>query len=836
MESLVSLCKASKQLQDQCLDYSDQQLQLIVHKALLQNQPKELSSARDLAADPSNCHSSLAWLIGALSKRWGIVQLAARLDLQQALLAAEQDSLACHMLIRAGARITPELLRASDSIIGLIAWAETYEQLCLSYCPIPHELMQAIQGDPFEYEQLVGLDDELLYDLLRVALLDANRFLIDMLVDATRVCQWLGWSVEMDFQLTVLALKRSNGHVLQHMFSLPVAEHITGQQYSNLLVLLLSHGDGYWHLRTTRHIIQHVHWDDQLVEQISAAVESQVASSFTPCRYECGICQVLQQICSDSAATLPVQLQTSLLCAATGSHRDAACTILRHLARSEVMTEGADGRTAVAAALQSWPVEPILKYRRYFKRLLLQPAVQQLPLGEVEQLLQQAAGSGCAEGLRCLLKALPAAEEVTVEGYYQLLELVVGNGTYRGRGRSCSKEEVLAVLLRCNLSSREPPGAAQLQQLVLKCIENDEAKLVKCLLGGFKEAAQQLSPAAVYGLLLQAATSVVDCFSALLDLVPQLEELPLEVLQELLPALMKHSCPRVKLTAATVRDHASYIDLDGARSCSVCSLLKAAAGKLAAADVWEVLVAAAKAQGESFHLGGLMHLPWVDDLADDQVEQLLLAAIEVRKGPSFRRGHGQQLVWRLEQLQGELLLGRRLPSAAVHRLMLACVETAGSGRVGELREELGLPTKGWEGPLSQQQLEQLLQIAIADGLESGQGMVRGEASECVLVVARLLPSSTERQQVEDVLWAAGVQVSLRKQRDCRSPHDRVTFTSSESLSEPESASHSGAESELLEEELVSGSDADMDADSESDLGADSEPDPDTDSGPEFGAG
>jgi hypothetical protein len=673
--------------------------------------------------------------------------------------------------------------------------------------------MQALKGEALRYTEVQGMDNELLYDLFRVALLIKKKVLVGMLIKVMGGREWFGWSEGMVAKLMVLAMEQGNEYALQTLFAIPVAEHITGQLYNNLLVLLLSHPDRFCRHVTAKYIIQRVRWDDLLVEQISAAVDSQVTSSFSGYRYGCGylcsICRVLQQICRSCAATLPMQLKTSLLRAATSSHKHAATTLLRRVARYEGIMEAADGRIAVAAALRSWPVEPTLKYRRYFKELLRQPAVQQLPLGEVQQLLQQAAGSNCAEGLQCLLKALPAAEEVTVEGYYQLLELAICSRDFRVRGYNCHKQEVVAVLVRCNLSARVPPGAAQLQQLLLRCIEDDQSLVIKYLLGGFKEAAQQLAPAAVYEMLQQAAHRAVDCFSVLLDLVPQLEEVPLEVLQKLLPVLMNHSCPRVKLTPQTV--HGSLHD---AVSCSTCSVLKAAGGKLAAADVWEVLVAAAKAQVQSIHYEGLAHLPGVDDLADDQVEQLLLAAIEGWKVPFIRKGwHGHRLVWRIEQLQGELLLGRRLPSAAVHRLIMACMETAGSWCLGELREELGLPREGWEGPLSQQQLEQLLQAALARERDSAYMM---EAIECVVVLARLLPSVKERQQVGDMLRAPRLQM-VGKEHDCVSQEQQLAHSSGSDLGS-DSESDSGA-----------GSQPDLDADSEVDSEADYEFESDADS-------
>jgi hypothetical protein len=728
------------------------------------------------------------------------MQLAARLNLQQALLAAGQNSLACSILIRAGARISRELLRASASIIGLRAWADIYEQLHFSFPPLLHELVWVLQGKLLQYRQVQLADDELLYDLLRLALMIGDKFLDGMVISVMGGRERLGWSVEMVVQLMVLAIENTDENMLQRLFALPVAGHLTGQQYNKLLVLLFRYLGGTWRYTTTKHIIQHVQWDSDLVAQISAAVESRVASSVVVCTSRCNICWFLQQICSCCAAALPLQLQTSLLCATTRCHKDAASSFLRSIIRSEGMREasGDGGHAAVAAAVHSWPLGFLPKYRRYFKKLLRQPAVQQLPLGEVEQLLLQAAGIGCAEGLRCLLKALPAAQELSAESFYQLLEVAIGSGNSRAHGRNSSTHEAVAVLVRCKLSAKVPPGAAQLQELLLKCIEQNLSEVIKCLVGGFNGAAQQVSPAAVYDMLLQAASSAVGCFAALLDLVPQLEKVPLEVLQKLLPVLVKDSCPRVKLTPEVVHKRSTYVQ--GASSCSVCSLLKAAGGKLAAADVWEVLVATARAPLERYeegiHFEGLAYLPGVEDLGDDQVEQLLLIAIEAWKGKGWL---GQRLLWRLEQLQGEVLLGRRLLSAAVHRLIVACVETAGGESVGELKEELGLPREGWEGPLSQDQLEQVLQVASAWACDSDQEMAMREAIQCVLVLARLLPSMKERQQVRDILWADGV----------------------ERVGDEESSSSQ-------EQELTGSSESDLDADSESDAGAGSQPDFDED--------
>jgi hypothetical protein len=828
LAALVSLCQASKQLRDQCLDLSDQQLQLIVKQALRQ---KHLEKQLDVEESRVDSDSSLAWLLGTLSKRWGIMQLAARLDLQQALLAAEEDSSACYILISAGARISRELMRASDSIMGLRAWADAYQHLRLSYPLLPFQLIQVLEGEVVRSRDLQGMSSKLQYDLLGAAVKTMDLVLVGKLTRVLSEWSWHGWSVRMVFKVSVLALKQGNGRLLRLLLDLPVAEQITSQQYNKLLMVLFICQNGAWDqkFRTVGSVITQVQWGKRFVKRIATAVDVQA------CTDQCNICLAVQLICRYSTADLTLQLQTSLLSAATRSHDKAASALLRRMARYEGMMEAADGYTAVKVALQRWPAVEARDYRHYFKQFLRQPAVQQLPLKRVQQLLQHAAGSGCSDGLRCLLKGLPAAQEVTAHGYQQLLALAFGLGTCRGYGHSSINHKVVAVLVRCELSAKVPPALGQLQQMLLKGIKEDQSGVVECLVGGFKEAARD-SPAAVYELLLQAASlSGNRSLVALLDLIPQLEEVPLEVLQKLLPVLMEHSCPMVKLTPRIVDNHEIYTGVYGSRSCSVCSLLKAAAGKLAAANVWEVLVASAKAQVQSIHFGGLTHLPGVDDLGVNQVEQLLLTAMEEWK---LKKSYGQLLEWKIQELQGELLFGRRLPSAAVHRLMVACVETAGYWRVGELREELGLPTEGWEDPLSQQQLKQLLGLAVmcSTGLGSEEWVARGGAHDCrpnLLMLARLLPSVKETQQVVDLLWAACVQMvgekyspdsnlgifghaltrSSESDSDAESESDPESESESDSDSGPYEDSDEDEDEDEYESDYMSGSDSDYETDS-----------------------
>ena len=789
--SLVSLCFASKQLHDQCLNFSDQQLQSIVQQGLKQKEPKvsiyghhnpgaalRTSSWKDhlrpfavLKPDRcDSCCSSLAWLLGALSKRWGIMQLATRLDLQQALLAAEHDSPTCYTLIRAGARVTRHLILSSGCNDGPRAWAGAYFPLGLSgnLPPVLDLVLRGDVGHNLEAVDLQGVDSQLLFELAGAAYKIDDSGLVYACLRATYTnlqYQPGAWSSEQVLELITLALIRAYKDSLLCLLRFPAAQQITRSQYGDLLVMHLRAQQKapmqelqariVQHVRWKQQLVallQHVQWDQQLVDQIAAAMKTQSSSkmpSAKPCpRTCCRICAVLRTI-AVSAVGLPLKLQISLLCTATSTHMDAASALLQQVAASSDIVRATEGVAAVAAAIRCWPEALSClpnrpgTYRCYFKQLLQQPAVQQLPLAEVQQLLLQAVRIKSREGLQCLLEGLPAAQEVTGEGLQQLLGEAI-------EGTNCSSsQQLVAVLVGCSLHAVQQLGPGELQLLIVKCLKQDHYRGLQCLLCGLKAAAEQLQFAAVCELMLQAAA--LQAQGSLLELLQRsrhLEDVPVAVLQQVLPVLMKRSCPGYLSTPADV---VHGIPCNSSSSCITCSLLKAVAGKLSAADVREVLVAAATASVEQFHLEGLACLPGVDELGDEHVEQLLTAAIE-----AIGLGReGQPLLRKLGQLQGELLFSRRLSSAAaVHRLMVACVGKAVEGGARWLRGELGL-LREWEGELSHEQLKQLLGVAqlgrVCGGNATGEAI---ECHACLLMLAKLLPSLREKQQVVDGLWVA----------------------------------------------------------------------------------
>ena len=754
LETLVSISQASKQLHDQCLDLPDQLLQSIVHQAMKQKQPKKRAWTRPKHID--SCCSSLAWLLGALSKRWGLMQLAARLDLQQALLAAEGDSAACYILIRAGARVTRSLILKTKAGEPQ-AWVYAYQAVCLSW-GLPLILIRVLTGGAgcSVLDGLQNLDGELLFELASAAYKVSSELPAEYILQSL----WLqpqreGWSSEQVFELVLLALEQEHTTMLRVLLRLPAAHKIRKQQYADLLILLLGSPYSVWMQEIAALVLLRVQWDQQLVDRLAAAIK--FVSDRYSCRHctSCNICTVMQ-VLSQSAADLPPQLLIGLL-SATKFHEIAGSDLLLAIGSSGGIAEAAAAVAAVAAGIrgrgrQLWTAE----YRQAFEQLLQQPPVQQLPLAEVQRLLLQAVRSSCREGLQCLLKVLPAAQEVTGEGLQQLLEAAV-----EGSGRSAARDshrasKLVGELVGSTLPAVQQLGLGELQLPMMKCFQRDDYWALECLIIYLLAAAKQLPYAAIYELMLQAAAlQASGCLLTFLKLVQPVEDIPLAVLQQVLPVLMSCSCAKCALTPAVVAQYGTYAAVS---TCSVCSLLKAVAGNLAAADVWEVLVAAAKAPVTDMHLEGFASLPGVDELGEEQVEQLLMAAIEAL--PVVEREGEQSLLSKLEQLQGELLCSRKLSSAAVHKLMVACVGKAVKGGVGRLREEVGLQGEGWQGGLSPEQLRQLAGVAVRCGLDRpAAGWVAGrhtiECRPCLLVLAKLLPSFSEQQQVAHALWAAG---------------------------------------------------------------------------------
>ena len=742
LETLVSLCQASKQLHDQCLDLPDQLLQSIVQQALKQKEPKLLLHS---IQDPNSCCSSLAWLLGALSKQWGIVQLAARLDLQQALLAAEGDSVACYILICAGARVTRALICSSGSNMGPKAWANAYDHLSLSWS-LPPLLTQLLMGveELITNPELPAVDSQLLFELVSASLKICDNDAVHLLLFPALRPQREAWLPEQVLDLALLAAEQSEVLSLCSMLStLPAAQQIGAQGYAQLLLLLFSSQYRHSFDEAADLVLPHVQWGQQLVGQIKAAVGLQ-PSQCQP-GLGCTVCTLLRKA-AQSAAALPIQLQIGLLEAATSARSRGATELLDVVASSRDITEMSDGIAAVQAGLHCWVKAPV--YESYFKQLLQQPAVQQLPLAEVQQLLLQAVRSSCTEGLDCLIRGLPTAQEVTGEGLQQLLGEAIEHGSSPVDDPTCCSWLLVYVLVTGRMRVL---GPGQLQPLMIKCFKHDEEKALLCLMEGLPADARQLQPPAVFELMRQAvAAKAPGCFLMLRKLVRQLGDVPLDIVKQVLPMLMVSSCSRQGLTPAAVVDDDTYLG----GSCLVCAVLKAVAGKLAAADVWEVLVAAAREPVPYLHMEGLACLPGVDELGDQKVEQLLMAAIEAL--PVGEWEEEQLLLNKLEQLQEELLFNKQLPAAAVHRLMVACVGKAVEGGVGRLREELGLQGEGWEGGLSPEDVKQLMGIAVRCS-KSGwsSGWVAGgriiECRPCLLVLAKLLPTLAAKQLVEEGL-------------------------------------------------------------------------------------
>ena len=811
LDTLVSLCQASKQLHNQCLDLPDQLLQSIVHQAI---NTKQIYDPTWQSADTNSRWSSLAWLLGALSKRWGIMQLAARLDLQQALLAAKSDRVACIILIRAGARITwPVLLLSSGPYNpGPRFWAQIYQHLQL-FWDLPRILLEVLQAPAVDMLQVLsdivhgGLGSPILFQLVAVVskIHPSGTTLMTLIRSPLLQTPQGRWTPEQVLELALLAAKRlakasirsclvtggrEESLPLLCLLQMPSAQEIPGRGYVDLLVVLFSCPWVECMQEIADLVVPRVEWHQQLVEQIAAAFgffPEAIARQCLEGGGKCSVCILLQALTSSGAfARAPFQQQVALYTAATSTSAQSRGIgpLLQAVTSPASSAQPGDVLAAISAVMDPWQFER--QITDSFLRLLQHQTVQQLQPAEAQLLLQKAVHPRCAIGLHSLLISVPAARGITVEVLQQLLKQAIGHGCdvtvrcllvgVRSRaevgvdglqqllglaldaradsvGRlDREKPEVVAALVSGSLPAVQQLGPQELQLLLVKSFRLDDSLAVGLLMD--LPAAKQMPFAGTCELMLQAASAgASNCLLKLLQLVPQAEQVPSAVLPQVLPVLMKLGCRQPVLTPASVKD---MLDSDYSRGCAVCSLLKAAAGNLAVADVCEVLVAAAKEHVQYLHVEGLASLPGLDGLGNEQVEQILLAAIE-----ALELDYGlqeDQLLGKLEQLQGELLFTKHLPSAAVHRLMVACVGKAVQGGVGRLREELGLQGEGWEGPLGPEQFGQLLKVATCrrwrtcrDDPDQDENV---DCRPCLLALAKLLPSAREKQQVVEGLRAA----------------------------------------------------------------------------------
>ena len=850
LETLVSLCQASKQLHDQCLDLPDQQLQSIVQQALKAEQLKDYEGydGRQLTDADSYCRS-LGWLLTALAKRWGIMQLAARLDLQQALLAAKSDSLACYMLIRAGARITRPLLLLSSGPynVGPVYWAQDYQQFRL-FWDLPLIFLEVLQARERGIVRQVlsairreHLDSQLLYELAAlVAKVHHPSTILSAIITAPLLQTPEGrWTPEQLLELALLAAKRlaknsvrtssmiagmGASTPLLGLLLMPSAQGIPGRGYADLLVLLFSCEWVECMQQIADRVIPRVQWHQQLIEQIAAAVESLPEAVARRCRRgdgRCSVCILLQALTSSKAfAQVSFQQQVVLFTTATSAyaHRGVVGPLLQAITSPPSSTQPAEVLAAVSAVLDRWryceqETDSVL-------RLLQHQTVQQLQPAEAQLLLQKAIDLRCTGGLQCLVESIPAARGITVEALQQLLKHAIGERCHvsmqclldrvvavaeigveglqqllvlalDARGTTVARRrKVVAALVNADVPAVQQLGPQELQLLLVKCIPFDDSHALGVLMD--LPAAKQMPVAAACELMLQAISAgAVKCLPELLQLVPQMEQVPSAVLHQVLERLMKVSCAHPVLTPASMAG-SRYIKTSSS-GCAACSLLKAAAGKLAAADVLEVLVAAARAPEGNMHISGLGSLPGVDGLGEEQVEQVLLAAIEALQ--LGKPGEKQPLWQKLEQLQGELLYVKQLPAAAVHRLMVACVGKTVEGGVGRLREVLG------EGPLGAEEFGQLLEVATRFAIDHDLDDQTVDCRPCLLTLAKLLPSVREKQQVVEGLRAAAME--------CRSGQDGESDLDDRSTLDGESDFNDESNED---EESDMGGESDLDSD------------------------
>ena len=753
LPDLASLGQASKPLLAECLGLSEQELQCKLQQLLKEKKVKSFYSRTHLEND--SFYSSLAWLLAGLAKRWGIMQLAARLDLQQALLAAEGDAMACYILINYGARVTRPLLRMAGINAGPVNWVHAYRELKLCWS-LPKIFFLALNSSSALQLDSQGLDSQLLFEVLAATLKSQVHplFIVAAILDAADAEELAQWSLQQVQELALLAAKVKCSGSLCLLMQHPAAQLVSPESsfHSDLFVSMFQPGFEAYALDLLQLILPGVQWDQQLLDRVIAALGQQPQGEHCSLEagHACVVCKLLISVRSVASQRFTASVMIRLLRAARTFRSHTARTLLLLLAGT--VTEPEDAVAAVAAALNAGLSSSYTE----FKRLVGNSAVQGLPLPEVQQLLVQAAAAGCSTGLGTLAAFHSAAQELTGEGLQQLFGMVIEETSCSEGGSTASNSLLIETLANVGLPALKQLQQQEVQLLMAKCLRRDDGQALRRLIKVVPEA-RRIPSAAICELMVQAAAAeAVACLLVLLQQVSHPEDLCLDVLRPVLPVLLRSCCGRKVASPSSVVGEV----YPGCRvsSCSVCSALEAASPQLEAADVWDLLMGAARSAVVPQHLEGLATLPGLDELTEQRVEQLLLGGI---KGMGLEEQDVQSQLKKLQLLKKVLNMNKlvQLPLVAVHRLMMACVGKAVEGGVARVKQELGLPEQGWEGSLGQEQVKQLLGVAVKCSCQVSHSEIRGQAADCrpcLLLLAEFLPSATEQLQLVRALDAAQV--------------------------------------------------------------------------------
>ena len=788
---LVSTLKTSKGLLEDCWDsIPGQTLQQLLLDAV-HNKPKTVHSLAPLdglqqtqylhdavASCPYN--SSISWLLRQCCKRWGIVSLATRLDLQAALREAKQDTILSVLFISAGARITLDSLFNHARPQAPAQWFQAYQVLGLSLDlpPLARTLCSYSSYGfygmqlPLNKQSAAALQPEYLQQLSSQELLQYAKLTISI-VPEEETCYALVGRMLSNFtmispeQLLEIMVQAAQAgrylYCLRGLLQTPLAQEVPGEGYAELLQAMS--------LTTARAttardepalrdlievVIRRATWSGGLVDAFDRNYRGECTGMGPSHRHAaqhhiCMRCLFFRVAAHGGPGPplVPSELRMQLYTAALHSGRrhphgpECALGLLRGVLTS----------SEALVSLVSMHIE-LNSESRHIRKLLDFSAAAVTPETLV-QLLQLAIASGHREALsEVLMKICSVWGALSVE---QIAGLLVS-----GREVVASDTAILTHIFRgVPLARKVPVDAAQ--QLISRCLK-----------AGFSDP-KKISQLSLFLSTLPVAT----VREALQGLWPVVLGVDRKVQQQLLVHLVPIECS-LQCNSCCVEpskhkleegrevheqqqqdqkreehqkdqqqeqrqgtsgqrgqqdDHQQHQRVR--KQCNVCTVLQEAGSSLPVEEVCTLLVTSALSWSSNNHVSGFRSVPAINQLGEQQAVRLLNLVLQRRSGPDPSRAP------KLQQLL-EVLGPRHWAVAAVHKLMMAAVAAGGGSRGWEeVQQLLQLPEgvigvggwEAWEGEFNKIQLQLLVERAGGVG-----------AGECVAVLMELLTPAGEDKE------------------------------------------------------------------------------------------
>ena len=809
---LVSTLKTSKSvLQDGLDSIPDQTLQQLLPGAV-QNKPKivfsltpldEVQQTQYLDGAVATCPytSSISWLLRQCCKRWGIVSLAIRLDLQAALVEAKQDTVISVLFISAGARITLDLLLNHPHPQAPAQWFQAYQILGLSLDlpPLARTLcsyssngfngmqlplnMQAAAALQPQYLQQLSLQELLQYAKLTISIVPEEETCYALV--GRLLSNFTTISPEQLLEVMVQAAQTGKYlYCLRGLLQTSLAQEVPGEGYAELLQAMslttaraTTPGNVQAFKRLIEVVIRRATWSGGLVRMLACNFQRVCAATAAP-TWPQDICMrcLLFKVAADGGAEqdddlfpqpgweadgplVPHEFRVPLYIAAlqSGRHHPSAPECARSLLQAGV------GLTSSEAILSAVSLQLELKVPSYhIKRLLVLSAAAITP-DTLLQVLQLTIAFGDKGAFSEVVKDIRPALGTLSLG--QLTGLLVSGVGVIGSDASLLKY----IITEFPVARKVPVDLAQ--QLISRCLQAGLSRPFEIAL--FLSAL----PAATVREVLQGLWPVVLAVDMKMQQQLLVHLVPIECSLQGSSCCMQ-ACEQKLEEERKVYEHQQQqqqqqedqqgeehqIDQQqeqwqgtsgqrgqqddhqqhqrGRKQCNVCTVLQEAGSSLPMEEVYTLLVTSALSRSSNIHVSGFRSLPVINQREEHQAVRLLNLVLQRRSGPDPSRAP------KLQQLL-EVLGPRHWAVAAVHKLMMAAVAAGGGSRGWEeVQQLLQLPEgvigvegwEAWEGELSEGQLQLLVERAGGVGV-----------GECVAVLMELLTPGQDKEGLKEAV-------------------------------------------------------------------------------------